>query len=321
MPLTVNGKIDTEALLALESDCISEEHIEPSNDVERAVLDIWKKGLKRESISVDADFFELGGNSLIAVSVINKINTILCCDLPLQIVFSSPTIKKLAQVINKKENDLASRLVPFQSKGKNSPIYCWPGLGGYCMNLRLLAEKMGTDRAFFGVQAYGINTGEIPYETISEMAAKDVAMIKQNQGDGSQPLKIAPHQTLVITGGSQPDQVYGGNIGSKQCRPHHHPTQSPASQEVSFTGHFFQSDREDANEQNAHQVHNNDYQIKIIYTHIPDQSLKYTCSISAQPSYPSRGICMGSHTFSHSMFRGCLSSLAISASKLSPVYS
>jgi thioesterase domain-containing protein len=52
------------------------------------------------------------------------------------------------------------------------------------MNLRLLAEKMGTDRAFFGVQAYGINTGETPYETISEMAAKDVAMIKQNQGDG-----------------------------------------------------------------------------------------------------------------------------------------
>jgi amino acid adenylation domain-containing protein len=184
MPLTVNGKIDTKALLTLESDCVSEEHIEPSNDVERAVLDIWKKGLKRESISVDADFFELGGNSLIAVSLINKINTILCCDLPLQIVFSSPTVQKIAQAINKKENDLASRLVPFQSKGKKSPIYCWPGLGGYCMNLRLLAEKMGTDRAFFGVQAYGINTGEIPYETISEMAAKDVAMIKQNQSDG-----------------------------------------------------------------------------------------------------------------------------------------
>ena len=184
MPLMVNGKIDINALIRLESDCISEEYIEPSNDVERAVLDIWKKGLKRDSISTDADFFELGGNSLIAVSVINKINTVLCCDLPLQIVFSCPTVQKLAQVINKKETHLASRLVPFQSKGKKSPIYCWPGLGGYCMNLRLLAEKMGTDRAFFGVQAYGINTGEIPYETISEMAAKDVAMIKQNQGDG-----------------------------------------------------------------------------------------------------------------------------------------
>jgi amino acid adenylation domain-containing protein len=184
MPLTVNGKIDINALLMLETDCISEEHIEPTNDVERVVLDIWKKGLNRDTISVNTDFFELGGNSLLAVIVINKINTALCCDLPLQIFFSSPTIQKLAQAINKKENNSASRLVPFQVKGKGKPIYCWPGLGGYCMNLRLLSEKLGTERAFFGVQAYGINVGETPYQTISEMAAKDVAMIKQNQGEG-----------------------------------------------------------------------------------------------------------------------------------------
>ncbi|MEH6453179.1 MAG: DUF726 domain-containing protein [Psychromonas sp.] len=184
MPLTVNGKVDINALLTLETDCISEEHIEPTNDVERVVLDIWKKGLNRDSISVNTDFFELGGNSLLAVSVINKINTTLSCDLPLQIIFSSPTIQKLAQAVNQNENNSASRLVPFQVKGKGNPIYCWPGLGGYCMNLRLLSEKLGTDRAFFGVQAYGINAGEIPYQTISEMAAKDVAMIKQNQGEG-----------------------------------------------------------------------------------------------------------------------------------------
>ncbi|QFI37801.1 amino acid adenylation domain-containing protein [Moritella marina ATCC 15381] len=184
MPLTVNGKIDMNALLALETDCISEEHVEPANDVERVVLDIWQKGLNRYSISVNTDFFELGGNSLLAVSIINKINTTLHCDLPLQILFSSPTIQKLAQAVNQIEDNSASRLVPFQVKGKGSPIYCWPGLGGYCMNLRLLSEKVGTDRDFFGVQAYGINVGEIPYQTITEMAAKDVAMIKQNQGKG-----------------------------------------------------------------------------------------------------------------------------------------
>ncbi len=184
MPLTANGKVDIKALLEIEPDDIHSDHIEPTNDVERTVLDIWKKGLKRERISIDADFFELGGNSLIAVSVINKINMALSCDLPLQIVFSSPTIQKLAQVINHQDSHSMSRLVPFQTEGKGSPVYCWPGLGGYCMNLRLLAEKIGTDRDFFGVQAYGINTGEIPYETITEMAEKDVAMIKQHQGDG-----------------------------------------------------------------------------------------------------------------------------------------
>lgn len=244
MPLTVNGKIDTNALLLLKSDGVCEEHIEPSNDAERAVLDIWKKGLKRDSISVDADFFELGGNSLIAVSMINKINTTLCCDLPLQIIFSSPTIKKLAQAINKKESDLASRLVPFQSKGKKNPIYCWPGLGGYCMNLRLLAEKMGKDRAFFGVQAYGINTGETPYETISEMAAKDVAMIKKNQGDGPYTLwgysfgaRVAFEACYQLEqAGDEVENLYLIAPGSPTLKDEHHLTQN---NEATFTNKKF----------------------------------------------------------------------------------
>jgi amino acid adenylation domain-containing protein len=184
MPLTANGKVDIKLLQTVEPDDDRTIHIEPSNDVERTVLNIWINGLKRKHISIDDDFFELGGNSLIAVSVINKINSALSCDLPLQIVFSAPTIQKLAQVINNQENVLTSRLIPFQTKGQGKPVYCWPGLGGYCMNLRLLAEKLGTNRAFFGVQAHGINDGEIPYQTISEMASKDVAMIKKNQGDG-----------------------------------------------------------------------------------------------------------------------------------------
>jgi amino acid adenylation domain-containing protein len=184
MPLTANGKVDIKQLVAAESNGTKTEHIKPANDIERAVLDVWIKSLKREVISVDDDFFELGGNSLIAVSIINKINKMLFCDLPLQILFSSSTIQKLAEVINNQETVLTSRLVPFQTKGNGKPVYCWPGLGGYCMNLRLLAEKLGTQRPFYGVQAYGINSGETPYQNISEMASKDIAMIKKNQGDG-----------------------------------------------------------------------------------------------------------------------------------------
>ena len=184
MPLTVNGKIDFKALNEREISLINHEHIEPANDIERSILDVWKKMLKRESISVTADFFELGGNSLIAVGIINKINTSLHCDLPLQILFNSPTVVKLAQYISEDNYKSVSRLIPLQTKGSGNPIYCWPGLGGYCMNLRLLAESRGTDRTFFGIQAYGINDGETPYSTIKEMAARDVAMIKQNQKSG-----------------------------------------------------------------------------------------------------------------------------------------
>lgn len=184
MPLTANGKIDIKALKLINIQTESEEYVKPSNNVEREVLELWKKGLKRDSISVKANFFELGGNSLIAVSLINKINTKLQCELPLQVLFNSPTIEKLAQAIYTQSKYTVSRLVPLQAKGNGSPVYCWPGLGGYCMNLRLLAEKVSTDRSFFGVQAYGINAGEKPYSTIKEMAAQDVSMIKKHQSEG-----------------------------------------------------------------------------------------------------------------------------------------
>jgi thioesterase domain-containing protein len=64
------------------------------------------------------------------------------------------------------------------------PIYCWPGLGGYTMNLRLLASRLDIGRPFYGVQAHGINEGETPYSTIKEMAARDIQVIKRLQPAG-----------------------------------------------------------------------------------------------------------------------------------------
>jgi thioesterase domain-containing protein/phenylpyruvate tautomerase PptA (4-oxalocrotonate tautomerase family) len=52
------------------------------------------------------------------------------------------------------------------------------------MNLRLLAEKAGKDRPFYGIQARGINAGESPHPTIREMAADDVQAIRQLQPQG-----------------------------------------------------------------------------------------------------------------------------------------
>jgi thioesterase domain-containing protein len=63
-------------------------------------------------------------------------------------------------------------------------VFCWPGLGGYPMNLRLLAHEADLGRPFYGVQAHGINPGEAPCSTVREMAAADVAEIRRRQPEG-----------------------------------------------------------------------------------------------------------------------------------------
>ncbi|MFL6126438.1 amino acid adenylation domain-containing protein [Actinophytocola sp.] len=186
LPFTANGKIDVRALAASEVtdvDLSDRPFVAPRTGSERRIADIWAKVTHRENVSVEDDFFATGGNSLIAVSLINRINRELRTALPLQVLFESPTIEQLARRVDGVHAEPSSRLVPLQSGGSGAPIYCWPGLGGYTMNLRTLAGKMA-DRPFYGVQAYGINELESPYPTIREMAAEDIKAIRRLQPVG-----------------------------------------------------------------------------------------------------------------------------------------
>ncbi|WP_171163613.1 amino acid adenylation domain-containing protein [Streptomyces sp. I05A-00742] len=188
LPLTANGKIDVKALRSsgrTDLDVGDRPFVPPRTRTERRIGDIWKKLMKRDAVSVRDDFFASGGNSLIAVSLINRVNRTFAASLPLQALFESPTVEQLARRVDGTagEGD-GSRLVRLREEGSRSPVFCWPGLGGYPMNLRLLAGRLDIDRPFYGVQAHGINQGETPYATIAEMAAEDIKAIRRIQPTG-----------------------------------------------------------------------------------------------------------------------------------------
>ncbi|MGW1075020.1 amino acid adenylation domain-containing protein [Streptomyces sp. NPDC002537] len=184
MPLTANGKIDFKALGERDVELTDRPYVAPRSETEKRIAELWQKGMKRDSVSVQDNFFESGGNSLIAVALINRINREFGCSLPLQVLFESPTVEKLARRVDNENAGPSSRLVRMRRKGAQPPVFCWPGLGGYTMNLRLLAGRAETDRPFYGVQAHGINEGETPYATIKEMAAADVEEIRRIQPEG-----------------------------------------------------------------------------------------------------------------------------------------
>jgi thioesterase domain-containing protein/acyl carrier protein len=187
LPLTANGKIDVKALEALDKvnlEISDRPFVAPRTATEAKLSELWAKEMRREVVSMCDDFFALGGNSLIAVGLINKINREFHASLPLQILFECPTIEKVARKLEAVHTEPSSRLVRLQASGRELPVYCWPGLGGFTMNLRMLASKSEIDRPFYGIQAYGINQDEVAYSTIKEMAAKDVEMIRERQPRG-----------------------------------------------------------------------------------------------------------------------------------------
>ncbi|MEW2166598.1 amino acid adenylation domain-containing protein [Streptomyces sp. NPDC007084] len=187
LPLTANGKIDAKATAALPEIAHgrpSAVHVAPATATERWLAGEWGRLLKYEDISTQDEFFAAGGNSLHAVALVGAVNREFGIALPLQAVFEAPKLEDLAARIDGDVPARASRLVPLHSEGVLSPVFCWPGLGGYPMNLRLLSKSVGLDRPFYGVQARGINEGETPYGTIREMARADVAEIRREQPSG-----------------------------------------------------------------------------------------------------------------------------------------
>lgn len=188
LPLTANGKVDRKALAASEtvrSTAPSSVYVAPKTPFEHWLAGEWGKALRYEDVSMEDDFFAAGGNSLIAVALVRGINRALGIELPLQVLFEFP---KLADLAARTQGSTlappASRLVSLGDGGEGSPVFCWPGLGGYPMNLRLLALEAGLGRPFYGVQAHGVNIGEDPYSTIRETAAADIAEIRRVRPEG-----------------------------------------------------------------------------------------------------------------------------------------
>ncbi|WP_405777412.1 amino acid adenylation domain-containing protein [Streptomyces sp. NBC_01538] len=187
LPLTANGKIDNKALEASQQTELAlsgRAFVAPRSRSERRVRDVWQAVLKREQVSVVDDFFELGGNSLLAVALVGRLNADFGRTVPLQVLFEAPTVERLAALLDAETSAPLTRLVPLQPEGTGTPLHCWPGLGGYPMNLRPLATALGTGRPVHGVQAYGVNNGEVPYATVREMATADVEAIREIQPHG-----------------------------------------------------------------------------------------------------------------------------------------
>jgi len=187
LPLTANGKVDVQALRARDDAAAAHADrpfVPPRTPTEERIARLWTEAMKHEAVSMHDDFFACGGNSLIAVGLINSINRRLGTALPLQVLFEHPTVERLARRVDADAAEPCSRLVPLHAAGSRAPVYCWPGLGGYAMNLKLLADRVRLDRPVFGLQAYGVNPGEQPYATIGRMAAEDVELIRRHQPAG-----------------------------------------------------------------------------------------------------------------------------------------
>ena len=100
LPLTPNGKLDRRALPVPDGDAFGARAFEPPiGPVESALAGIWSELLGIERVGRNDHFFELGGHSLLAVQLVSRIQDRLLLSMPLDLVFRSPRMHELADLI------------------------------------------------------------------------------------------------------------------------------------------------------------------------------------------------------------------------------
>ena len=77
-------------------------YVAPRNELEQALAGVWADVLGAGQVGVEDDFFELGGNSLVAVQLISVIRSRLGVRMPMKSLFEAPTVAGLARLLGER---------------------------------------------------------------------------------------------------------------------------------------------------------------------------------------------------------------------------
>jgi amino acid adenylation domain-containing protein len=200
IPLTPNGKIDREALSRATATTIAHEAMGdvPRDSVELKLLEIWEQLLDARPLGIRANFFDVGGYSLLAIRLFDRINRIFDRSLPISSIFGSPTIEQLATLVrgrpvdapatpvrqSRNAADKHSSITPIQPHGSGAPLFLVHGRGGYTIVFYRLAMEVRADRPVYGIQAQSLLPGEPALLRLEDQASYYVSEIRKIQPQG-----------------------------------------------------------------------------------------------------------------------------------------
>jgi thioesterase domain-containing protein len=178
IPKGPTGKIQRIGLyerLGIEIDSsedMEREYVQPETDTEKYLISLWQRTLSVDKIGVNDNYFQLGGDSLMAAEILSDI-----CErkqieeIPLVIFIYAPTVGKMAKILDDGKFELPpSSLIALQPKGSRPPIYCVHACEGDILFLNPLSVELGPDQPFYGIRSQGLDGKHSPITTVDEMA-------------------------------------------------------------------------------------------------------------------------------------------------------
>ena len=189
LPLTINGKVDREKLpnpVHLNDASDREQvvagearSINARDSIEARLINIWENILRISPISVLDNFFDLGGNSIIAVRLMSLIHTEFGCDLALSNLFKYPTLEAFASLLRQEiPVEPESIIVALQPQGHRLPFFCVHPSGGSIFRYQAMARALGEEQPFYGLQSPEWSEEETSLEEMAERYIQEIRLIQ-----------------------------------------------------------------------------------------------------------------------------------------------
>jgi thioesterase domain-containing protein/acyl carrier protein len=145
---------------------------------------IWEGLLERSPIDVQENFFDLGGDSSLAVELFNKIAKEFDRKLSPVTIYQAPTIASLSALLEKPTTPRLPSLLPLKAGTGYPPVFLAHGLGGNAMDFFQLVRHIPLPHPIYGIQARGTDGVDEPYERIEDMAKFHLGAIRELQPQG-----------------------------------------------------------------------------------------------------------------------------------------
>jgi thioesterase domain-containing protein/aryl carrier-like protein len=179
LPRTGSGKLDRRALPEPAAGDDGAAYVPPRPGMEERLATVWKDVLGVERVGADDDFFDLGGQSILAARLAARLRVELGVDVPVAMLVQAPTVESMARALAAGDRAVRLPLVPLQTFGERPPLFMIHPAGGHVICYRGMAVLLAPDQPVYGLQPRGLEDGMEPIDSLPEMAAYYVDAIRR----------------------------------------------------------------------------------------------------------------------------------------------
>jgi amino acid adenylation domain-containing protein len=196
LPLSPTGKVSRAALPpASPRDAIHAPYTPLRSPTEHLVAAIYTDLLGHPGIGAHDSFFDLGGNSLQAAAVLDRITQLTGARIPLRRFLTEPTVSATARAAEEAAAQGTGgpaapvaghqSLVPLKATGSRSPLFCLPQASGSAYSYLALARRVDAEQPVLAFEPPGLaDDTAAPLESIDDLAVHYLAEVAERQPGG-----------------------------------------------------------------------------------------------------------------------------------------